>query len=333
MNHSLGRNDPCPCGSGLKYKKCCMELPQQGKQESSDESSRILAQAYKALGDEKWSVAASLFQEVLPNSRTPHLIYEAIASCYDGMEEYPVASEHYEKALACCPISRRHGVSFRCGMSHACAKQWDEAILAFNECLSVEKNEGKKHAINGLLNTIHEIKNGKEKDDVIYIQVQLQRAFSEMEEDRFADAIKRLERISEKDPDNASVLFNLGVAYTFTKREDDALEKFQDCVNINPAMAQAFYNMGQIYLITKRDFSKALNCFGHAASLRSDYVSAHHQKGMAYELLGHPLKAIECWEKTLELDPNNQQAKENLERVRASLKRNHLEEVTSEETP
>ena len=20
----LGRNDPCPCGSGLKYKRCCM---------------------------------------------------------------------------------------------------------------------------------------------------------------------------------------------------------------------------------------------------------------------------------------------------------------------
>ena len=22
----LGRNDPCPCGSGSKYKKCCMKL-------------------------------------------------------------------------------------------------------------------------------------------------------------------------------------------------------------------------------------------------------------------------------------------------------------------
>jgi uncharacterized protein YchJ len=22
--HKLGRNDPCPCGSGRKYKKCCL---------------------------------------------------------------------------------------------------------------------------------------------------------------------------------------------------------------------------------------------------------------------------------------------------------------------
>ncbi|MBU6149689.1 MAG: hypothetical protein EBZ47_10600 [Chlamydiae bacterium] len=23
MNQKVQRNDPCPCGSGLKYKKCC----------------------------------------------------------------------------------------------------------------------------------------------------------------------------------------------------------------------------------------------------------------------------------------------------------------------
>ncbi|MED3732402.1 SEC-C metal-binding domain-containing protein, partial [Geobacillus stearothermophilus] len=22
---AIGRNDPCPCGSGKKYKKCCMK--------------------------------------------------------------------------------------------------------------------------------------------------------------------------------------------------------------------------------------------------------------------------------------------------------------------
>ena len=25
MNNKIGRNDPCPCGSGKKYKKCCMD--------------------------------------------------------------------------------------------------------------------------------------------------------------------------------------------------------------------------------------------------------------------------------------------------------------------
>ena len=25
VSHKIGRNDPCPCGSGKKYKNCCME--------------------------------------------------------------------------------------------------------------------------------------------------------------------------------------------------------------------------------------------------------------------------------------------------------------------
>ena len=24
VNQGIGRNDPCPCGSGKKYKKCCL---------------------------------------------------------------------------------------------------------------------------------------------------------------------------------------------------------------------------------------------------------------------------------------------------------------------
>ena len=31
-DYKIGRNDPCPCGSGLKYKKCCLD---SGKYEST----------------------------------------------------------------------------------------------------------------------------------------------------------------------------------------------------------------------------------------------------------------------------------------------------------
>jgi hypothetical protein len=27
MDEKVGRNDPCPCGSGLKFKKCCFGKP------------------------------------------------------------------------------------------------------------------------------------------------------------------------------------------------------------------------------------------------------------------------------------------------------------------
>lgn len=39
----LGRNDPCPCGSGKKYKRCCMDRASQQKAELTDELSQIVA--------------------------------------------------------------------------------------------------------------------------------------------------------------------------------------------------------------------------------------------------------------------------------------------------
>ncbi len=32
----VGRNDPCPCGSGKKYKKCCFEKDQERLHHSSE---------------------------------------------------------------------------------------------------------------------------------------------------------------------------------------------------------------------------------------------------------------------------------------------------------
>ena len=30
MNQNVGRNELCPCGSGKKYKQCCMNVKQPG---------------------------------------------------------------------------------------------------------------------------------------------------------------------------------------------------------------------------------------------------------------------------------------------------------------
>jgi hypothetical protein len=35
MSHQIGRNDPCPCGSGKKYKKCCLRNIEHDHKESA----------------------------------------------------------------------------------------------------------------------------------------------------------------------------------------------------------------------------------------------------------------------------------------------------------
>lgn len=42
MTESVGRNDPCPCGSGLKYKKCCLPKDREKEESGSEATSESL---------------------------------------------------------------------------------------------------------------------------------------------------------------------------------------------------------------------------------------------------------------------------------------------------
>lgn len=38
----VGRNDPCPCGSGKKYKKCCLARDEAAARQSAQERARVI---------------------------------------------------------------------------------------------------------------------------------------------------------------------------------------------------------------------------------------------------------------------------------------------------
>jgi hypothetical protein len=43
MNQKIGRNDPCPCGSGKKYKSCCQSKVTSGSTLASLKNRKITA--------------------------------------------------------------------------------------------------------------------------------------------------------------------------------------------------------------------------------------------------------------------------------------------------
>lgn len=305
------RNDPCPCGSGLKYKKCCLPKSFELYHEPDEIASR-LANAYKLMSEENWQQAAETLRSLLGEADRPYVILKALAACYDGMEEYRLAAEHYERALSVSPESPRPELYYRLGVSRACEKRIEEARDAFRASRDLQRGQAGKDQIQKILDQLDRIGDGGNNPCFFYVQVQLQRAFSEMDAERYEAAAARLERLAGIDPENSAIFYNLGVVYTFLKRENDALEQFRRSVELEPGYFQAWYNMGQIHLLTEKDLSWALNCFDRALMINPDYVSAHHQRGVVYELLGNMLEAVECWERTLDIDPDNREARESL---------------------
>ena len=43
-----GRNDPCPCGSGKKYKKCCLKKDEEARRVALAEAERAAREAAAA---------------------------------------------------------------------------------------------------------------------------------------------------------------------------------------------------------------------------------------------------------------------------------------------
>jgi tetratricopeptide (TPR) repeat protein len=283
--------------------------------QESDQVQNLRAQAFKDMSNENWIEAIDKFKTILDEISDPYAVLEAMASCYDGLENYLMAAECYEKALAVCPESRRLPLHYHLGVSRGCARRIDKAVDAFQQCMELQSDPASEAHILQALDLLRQIQEGRLSPDAFFIQVQMQRAFSDMEGDNYESAAARLERLAAIDPENPAIFYNLGVVYTFLKKEDEALAEFQRSVDLYPDYYQAWYNMGQICLIKKNDISRAVHCFDRATTIRPDYIGAHHQKGTAFELLGDKKMALECWEKTLQLDPENKQAKDSIRRL------------------
>lgn len=49
----VGRNDPCPCGSGKKYKQCCLNKPKEAQPPESEQEQRQWLKDYPQTGTER----------------------------------------------------------------------------------------------------------------------------------------------------------------------------------------------------------------------------------------------------------------------------------------
>jgi tetratricopeptide (TPR) repeat protein len=119
----VGRNDPCPCGSGKKYKKCCMPKDEEQKSETqSDESMDITApsdnQKQQPQSDEtennfnrasnlmeksQFDQASRVFRMIILTDKDNYKAITGYGRCLAEMGMYEDACKYFEKALEINP--------------------------------------------------------------------------------------------------------------------------------------------------------------------------------------------------------------------------------------
>jgi tetratricopeptide (TPR) repeat protein len=88
-----GRNDPCPCGSGQKYKRCCLPRDEAAAVERARALERERAVALLAPDDDGLDQASNVVIDLLDQGR----LDEAEQAAQDLLARYPEVHDGLER--------------------------------------------------------------------------------------------------------------------------------------------------------------------------------------------------------------------------------------------
>ena len=111
--------------------------------------------------------------------------------------------------------------------------------------------------------------------------------------------------------DLAKVLIDRGLAYSNSRKYDQAIQDFTAATSLDPNIPEAFNNRGLAYE-QKRDFDRAVQDYDHAIQLQPGYASAFNNRGLIFaEHKEDHGRAIQDFDQALRLRPDYAEAFSN----------------------
>ena len=141
---------------------------------------------------------------------------------------------------------------------------------------------------------------------------------------KFDDALKSLNLIIVKDPNNISALSTIGDIYVFKKNYDEAIKIFDKIIKINPKLSLIHNNRGYC-LLNKKSFEEAIKNFKKAIQHNQNYHEAHNNCGLALNKIGKKIEALKYFLKATQIKNDYIQAYNNLTTIYLEL--NYIDEA------
>lgn len=117
-------------------------------------------------------------------------------------------------------------------------------------------------------------------------------AMKDMSAGSYAKAEAELNEVRRKDPNNPSVLINLGVLYVKTHRFTEAIDSYKKALRIVPSQEAVQLNLGLAYLKQEK-YSEALPYFAHLHTLHKDNTQVTTLLATCLTYSGKPGDAID----------------------------------------
>jgi tetratricopeptide (TPR) repeat protein len=274
-----GRNDPCPCGSGRRYKHCCgapsvakSEPPQPGPLEvgalvalvnegrpgDAERQTRLLLNSYPDAG-----ILWKILGVVLVRQGK-----EALQALRRAAELLPLDAEAHAN-LGAALHDRR---------------DWQAALVSLSRALELEPR-----AVQTLIDTANTL-------------CALGRA---------PESLALYQRALALDPRSRQAHNNLGNAYLQLAAAASAVDCYREALRIKPDDAEVLCNLGNALRQTG-ELQEALNCSQRALALEPGLAMAHNNLGLVLAGLGRQREAVASYRQAVKLNPHYVEALDNL---------------------
>ncbi len=138
------------------------------------------------------------------------------------------------------------------------------------------------------------------------------------------DEVKGLAKeIIELDPNHAPAYLYVGIAEERTGNPMKAIDYYKSAIEKNPENYESYFFLANLYdeLGDKnpRYYDLALRNFGKVLFLKPDHLDTMLNMGLTYVKLGKKIEAQELWQRVLQKEPDNYEARVNLQRLTNEL--------------
>jgi len=123
----------------------------------------------------------------------------------------------------------------------------------------------------------------------------------------FDQAVKYLLQAFHQQPENLSVLYDLGYFYDRLHRFDESLRYYKQYLDLDPYSDNVWYNIGTVYHKLEQ-FEKAVEAYEFSIAINPDYASSYFNKANVWVHAGRYEKAVESYREFLDVEPENAQA-------------------------
>jgi tetratricopeptide (TPR) repeat protein len=315
-----GRNDPCPCGSGKKHKKCC------GRNRTDADSAQIAhrkasTHRHQDVPPPQSATASEMNElvELLNSGRCVELEYKArellvarpdagflwkalgISLAVQGKDALQ-ALQNAARLLPDDAEAHSNLGATLLGLGHL-----HEAAASCRRAIAIEPQFAM--AYNNLGNTLRRLGQGDEALAMYHRALQIEPQFTEAHNNlgnalrslgREDEAVASYRRALTLKPHFAEAHNNLANALRSLGRVDEAVTSYRHALDLQPQSAQAHSNLGNA-LLDLGQIEAAAQSYRRALALQPDYADAHNNLGNALRALGNLNEAAASCRRALDL--------------------------------